>query len=185
MLGGGNCCGAARRIELRHAGALGDWRRGAGITLGAIAAGVLLLRPHRLLAPPRKPCAAAALAPAPPAPQPIPHRHHLSAAQPSGRATAAAGVYRRGDPAVRHYAGSRAVQTLLQLPVLIFQHANVRLPGVVPIARIAWLISTPAMHLKSITRAGARDQQHYATGLTLWDRLFGSFNSASAPRRSA
>jgi len=71
-------------------------------------------------------------------------------------------------------------QTLLQLPVLIFQHANVRLPASTD-RTLAWLISTPAMHLIHHSRLAPETNSNYATGLTLWDRLFGSFNSASAP----
>ena len=35
---------------------------------------------------------------------------------------------------------------LIGLPVLLFQHANVRFPAAVD-RRLAWVVSTPAMHL--------------------------------------
>ena len=72
------------------------------------------------------------------------------------------------------------IYPLLGLPVLLFQHANVRLPA--PLDRaLVWLISTPSMHLVHHSRRTVETDSNYATGLTLWDRLFGTYSSSPLP----
>jgi sterol desaturase/sphingolipid hydroxylase (fatty acid hydroxylase superfamily) len=64
---------------------------------------------------------------------------------------------------------------LLGLPVLLFQHADLRLPPSVDRV-VVWLVSTPAMHLVHHSRQPDETNSNYATGLTWWDRLFGSYS---------
>jgi sterol desaturase/sphingolipid hydroxylase (fatty acid hydroxylase superfamily) len=70
---------------------------------------------------------------------------------------------------------------VLQLPVLVFQHANIQLPPRLDRA-LAWLVPTPAMHLVHHSRLPAQTDSNYATFLSVWDRLFGSFQPSRAPR---
>jgi sterol desaturase/sphingolipid hydroxylase (fatty acid hydroxylase superfamily) len=72
------------------------------------------------------------------------------------------------------------LQPLLQLPILVFQHANVRLPPALDRV-LAWAIVTPGMHLVHHSRMRPEADSNYSTFLTLWDRLFGSFRPAKAP----
>lgn len=74
------------------------------------------------------------------------------------------------------------LQPLLQLPVLVFQHANIRLPPRLD-RMLAWLIVTPGMHLVHHSRAREQTDSNYATLVSLWDRAFGSFTPAMAPTR--
>ena len=69
------------------------------------------------------------------------------------------------------------IQPLLQLPVLVFQHANVQLPPAIDRA-LAWLIVTPGMHLVHHSRAEPETNSNYATWLSLWDSLFFSRENA-------
>lgn len=69
------------------------------------------------------------------------------------------------------------IYPLLSISVLVFQHAGAELPARVDRA-IAWLVSTPATHLVHHSRDRRETDSNYATGLTLWDRLFGSFTPA-------
>jgi sterol desaturase/sphingolipid hydroxylase (fatty acid hydroxylase superfamily) len=72
------------------------------------------------------------------------------------------------------------IYPLVGLPVLLFQHANVQLPA--PLDRaLVWLISTPSMHLVHHSRRAVETDSNYATGLTLWDRLFGTFSPSTSP----
>jgi sterol desaturase/sphingolipid hydroxylase (fatty acid hydroxylase superfamily) len=73
------------------------------------------------------------------------------------------------------------IYPLLGLPVLLFQHANVQLPASLDRA-LVWLVSTPSMHLVHHSRRTVETDSNYATGLTLWDRLFGTFSPSTAPR---
>ena len=72
------------------------------------------------------------------------------------------------------------LQPLVQLPILVFQHANIQLPPALDRA-LAWLIVTPGMHLVHHSRARLETDSNYSTFLTLWDRLFGSFRATRMP----
>jgi sterol desaturase/sphingolipid hydroxylase (fatty acid hydroxylase superfamily) len=72
------------------------------------------------------------------------------------------------------------VYPLLGLPVLLFQHANVQLPASLDRV-LVWLVSTPSMHLVHHSRRTVETDSNYATGLTLWDRLFGTFSPSTSP----
>jgi len=75
---------------------------------------------------------------------------------------------------------SLLLQPILMLPVLVFQHANIRLPSWLDRA-LAWLVVTPGMHIVHHSRAMQEANSNFATVLTLWDRLFGTFKSAARP----
>jgi sterol desaturase/sphingolipid hydroxylase (fatty acid hydroxylase superfamily) len=74
------------------------------------------------------------------------------------------------------------LQPVIQLPFLVFQHANIRLPPSLDRV-LAWLIVTPGMHLVHHSRAQRETNSNYATLLTLWDRVFGSFRPTVVPDR--
>lgn len=67
---------------------------------------------------------------------------------------------------------------IVQLPVLIFQHANVALPKQID-RRLAWLIATPAMHVVHHSRWMPETNSNYSTFLSLWDRIFCSFRTST------
>jgi sterol desaturase/sphingolipid hydroxylase (fatty acid hydroxylase superfamily) len=72
------------------------------------------------------------------------------------------------------------LQPLIQLPILVFQHANIRLPPRLDRA-LAWMIVTPGIHLVHHSRVREEADSNYSTALTIWDRLFGSFRPAVPP----
>ncbi|MFI4928758.1 MAG: sterol desaturase family protein [Burkholderiales bacterium] len=72
------------------------------------------------------------------------------------------------------------IYPLVGLPVLLLQHANVRVPASLDRA-LVWLVSTPSMHLVHHSRRTVETDSNYATGLTLWDRLFGTFSPSTSP----
>jgi sterol desaturase/sphingolipid hydroxylase (fatty acid hydroxylase superfamily) len=72
------------------------------------------------------------------------------------------------------------LQPVLQLPILVFEHANIRLPPALDRA-LAWLIVTPGMHLVHHSNVRRETDSNYATLLSVWDRLFGSFAPTSVP----
>jgi len=72
------------------------------------------------------------------------------------------------------------LQPLIQLPILVFQHANVRLPPAMDRV-LAWLIVTPAMHLVHHSSLRQQTDSNFTTAFTLWDRLFGTFRPSIIP----
>lgn len=74
------------------------------------------------------------------------------------------------------------LQPLIQLPVIVFQHANIRLPPLLDRA-LAWVIVTPGMHLVHHSRAQREADSNYTTLFTVWDRLFRSFTPLRLPDR--
>ena len=72
------------------------------------------------------------------------------------------------------------VQPLLQIPVLVFQHANIRLPRALD-RLLAILIVTPAMHAVHHSRTEAQTNSNYATWLSVWDSIFFSRTPSVAP----
>lgn len=72
------------------------------------------------------------------------------------------------------------LRPLVQLPILVFQHANIRLPPTLDRV-LAWLIVTPGMHLIHHSRVRPEADSNYSTFLTVWDRLFGSFRAPEIP----
>src|SRR5262249_40943880 len=70
--------------------------------------------------------------------------------------------------------------TVLQLPVLVFQHANIRLPRHVE-RGVAWLLVTPTMHVVHHSRWMPETNSNYATFLSMWDHIFRSFQPSKPP----
>ena len=66
------------------------------------------------------------------------------------------------------------VRAVLLNPVNLFQHANVAYPSWVE-RRLQWLVVTPAMHRLHHSPVFAETNSNYGPGLSLWDRLFGTF----------
>jgi sterol desaturase/sphingolipid hydroxylase (fatty acid hydroxylase superfamily) len=71
------------------------------------------------------------------------------------------------------------LQPILMLPVLVFQHANIRLHPALDSA-LAWLIVTPGMHVVHHSRVRAEADSNFATLFTVWDRLFRTFRPSAA-----
>jgi len=56
---------------------------------------------------------------------------------------------------------------------VLFHHADIDVPGD---ARLAWLLTTPGMHDIHHRAAPAALDSNYSSGLSLWDRLHGTFS---------
>jgi sterol desaturase/sphingolipid hydroxylase (fatty acid hydroxylase superfamily) len=69
---------------------------------------------------------------------------------------------------------------VLQLPVLIFQHSNLRLPAWLD-RGLGWLIATPALHAVHHSRADFQTDSNYGTFLMVWDCLFRSLQPPTPP----
>ena len=74
-----------------------------------------------------------------------------------------------------------AVQTI-GLAATIWQHADIELPPRLDCA-LAWIIVTPAIHRLHHNPERRLHDSNYGGVLTLWDRLFGTFNPARARGR--
>lgn len=73
------------------------------------------------------------------------------------------------------------VYEAISLPVILFHHSNVRLPGPVD-RRLRWLIVTPWMHYVHHSRWQPETDSNYASFLSVWDRIFGSFRLREKPQ---
>jgi sterol desaturase/sphingolipid hydroxylase (fatty acid hydroxylase superfamily) len=62
----------------------------------------------------------------------------------------------------------------ISLPIILFHHSNLRLPTALDRA-LRWFIVTPRMHCVHHSRHQPETDSNYASGLSLWDRLFHSF----------
>lgn len=76
------------------------------------------------------------------------------------------------------------VYEALSLPVILFHHANLRLPAAADRA-LRWLIVTPWMHYVHHSRWQPETDSNYASFLSVWDRLFGSFRLRERPQEIA
>ncbi|MCC6428263.1 MAG: sterol desaturase family protein [Phycisphaerales bacterium] len=70
------------------------------------------------------------------------------------------------------------VYELLLMPLSIFRHGNIRLPGRVD-GLMSWLIVTPRMHWLHHSRWIAETNSNYSPPFSLWDRVFGTFRVRS------
>jgi sterol desaturase/sphingolipid hydroxylase (fatty acid hydroxylase superfamily) len=69
----------------------------------------------------------------------------------------------------------------LSLPVILFHHANINLPG--PVDRsLRWLVVTPWMHVVHHSRLQPETDSNYSSFLSVWDRLFGSYRLRDRPK---
>jgi len=66
------------------------------------------------------------------------------------------------------------------LPIILFHHSNVRIPGVID-RSLRWLIVTPWMHWVHHSDYQPETDSNYASVLSVWDRLFGSFRLRDDP----
>jgi sterol desaturase/sphingolipid hydroxylase (fatty acid hydroxylase superfamily) len=69
---------------------------------------------------------------------------------------------------------------LLLIPLSIFHHGNIRLPGGVDRV-LRWLIVTPRMHWVHHSRWIAETNSNYSPLFSLWDRVFGTFRVRGDP----
>jgi len=72
------------------------------------------------------------------------------------------------------------VYELILLPVILFHHSNVRVPGRVD-AALRWVIVTPWMHWVHHSRWQPETDSNFASVLSVWDRLFGTFRLRDDP----
>jgi len=70
------------------------------------------------------------------------------------------------------------------LPVILFHHSNIRLPAGIDRA-LRLVIVTPRMHWVHHSRIRVETDSNYASVLSVWDRLFGSFRLRQDPERIA
>lgn len=73
------------------------------------------------------------------------------------------------------------VYEAILLPIILFHHSNVRLPGRVD-RRLRWLIVTPWMHWVHHSDYQPETDSNYSSIFSFWDRAFGSFRLRSEPR---
>ena len=66
------------------------------------------------------------------------------------------------------------------LPVILFHHANVRMPEGAD-RRLRWLLVTPRMHWVHHSRHRPETDSNYASVFSFWDRVFGSFRLSRRP----
>jgi sterol desaturase/sphingolipid hydroxylase (fatty acid hydroxylase superfamily) len=71
---------------------------------------------------------------------------------------------------------------LLSLPVILFHHSNLRVTPAADRALRAVLV-TPAMHLVHHSRWRPETDSNYASFLSVWDRVFGSFRLRAQPEQ--
>jgi len=71
---------------------------------------------------------------------------------------------------------------LILQPVILFHHSNIRMPGKLD-AALRWLIVTPWMHWVHHSRWQPETDSNYASVLSIWDRLFGTFRLRSTPQQ--
>lgn len=74
-----------------------------------------------------------------------------------------------------------ALYETLLLPVILFHHSNVRIPGAWD-RRLRWLIVTPWMHWVHHSNYQPETDSNYASIFSFWDRLFGTFRLRAQPR---
>jgi sterol desaturase/sphingolipid hydroxylase (fatty acid hydroxylase superfamily) len=84
--------------------------------------------------------------------------------------------------------GMTGVELLLYeaiaLPIIFFHHSNVAIPGRVD-AVLRLFIVTPWMHYVHHSRLQPETDSNYASLLSIWDRLFGSFRLRARPHEIA
>lgn len=73
------------------------------------------------------------------------------------------------------------VYEMILLPVILFHHSNVRMPRTIDRC-LRLVIVTPWMHWVHHSREQPETDSNFASILSIWDRLFGSFRLRSDPR---
>jgi sterol desaturase/sphingolipid hydroxylase (fatty acid hydroxylase superfamily) len=64
----------------------------------------------------------------------------------------------------------------LLLPSIVFHHTDLRLPAGLE-RRLAWLVATPRLHGVHHAAERSWSDSNWSSGLTLWDRLHGTYRS--------
>lgn len=77
--------------------------------------------------------------------------------------------------------GEVLIYETVLLPIILFHHSNVRVPGGVD-RWLRWLIVTPWMHWVHHSEYQPETDSNYSSVFSVWDRLFGSFRLRSNPR---
>ena len=72
------------------------------------------------------------------------------------------------------------VYEAISLPVILFHHSNLRISRRAD-SCLRWLIVTPWMHYVHHSRWQRETDSNYASFLSVWDRLFGSFRLRDKP----
>ncbi|MGE3507853.1 MAG: sterol desaturase family protein [Vicinamibacterales bacterium] len=70
------------------------------------------------------------------------------------------------------------VYELLLIPLSIFHHGNIRLPGRVD-RLVSWLVVTPRIHWLHHSRWIVETNSNYSPLFSFWDRIFGTFRVCS------
>jgi sterol desaturase/sphingolipid hydroxylase (fatty acid hydroxylase superfamily) len=73
-----------------------------------------------------------------------------------------------------------ALYETISLPIILFHHSNVRLPGRID-QGLRWLIVTPWMHVVHHSRYQPDTDSNYSSLLSVWDRVFRSFRLRDKP----
>lgn len=77
--------------------------------------------------------------------------------------------------------GHVALYELIVTPIVLFHHSNIRLPARIDrLLRV--VIVTPWMHWVHHSRIRPETNSNYASGLSVWDRIFGTFRVREEPR---
>ena len=74
------------------------------------------------------------------------------------------------------------VYEAILLPVILFHHSNVRMPRRMD-AVLRWVVVTPWMHWVHHSRWRPETDSNFASVLSIWDRLFGTFRLRDDPTR--
>lgn len=77
-----------------------------------------------------------------------------------------------------------AVYEAISLPVILFHHSNIRISRALD-RRLRWFIVTPWMHYVHHSRWQPETDSNYASLLSIWDRIFGSFRLRDKPQEIA
>lgn len=84
-------------------------------------------------------------------------------------------------PVIGASVGHVALYELIVTPIVLFHHSNLRVPARLDrVLRV--LIVTPWMHWVHHSRWQPETDSNYASGLSVWDRLFGTFRLRDDPR---
>ncbi len=73
------------------------------------------------------------------------------------------------------------VRAVILNPVNLMQHANVAYPRWVE-RRLQWLVVTPALHRLHHSPVEAETNSNFGPGLSVWDRVFGTFRRPDQDR---
>jgi sterol desaturase/sphingolipid hydroxylase (fatty acid hydroxylase superfamily) len=77
--------------------------------------------------------------------------------------------------------GEVLVYETILLPIVLFHHSNVRVPGGLDRC-LRWLIVTPWMHWVHHSDFQPETDSNYSSVFSVWDRIFGSFRLRTEPR---